>query len=105
MQLIKRQEKIQGLDQFKTMLSLANKQDLLGTMPVLLVLILLPFLQPVCFDKHRTVPQRSKRTMMHKKKAKINTGSQSSNIFLAKSDSMKKLTLFLLSSGSRYTFA
>lgn len=53
----KRQEKIQRLEQFKTMLSLANKQDLLGTMPVPLVLMFLPFLQPVCFDKQRTVPQ------------------------------------------------
>lgn len=51
------QEKIQGLDQFKTMLSLANKQDLLGAMPVLWILMFLPFLQPVCFHKHRIVPQ------------------------------------------------
>lgn len=57
MQLKKRQEKIQGLDQFRTMLSLANKQDLLGTVPVLLVLMFLPLLQIVCFDKQRTVPQ------------------------------------------------
>lgn len=57
-------EETQGLEQSKTIISLGNKQDLLGAMPVLLVFLFFPFLQPVCFDKQRTVPQ----TLQGKKK-------------------------------------
>lgn len=35
----------------------AKNQDLLGTMPVLLVLMFLPFFQTVCFDKQRIAPE------------------------------------------------
>lgn len=57
----KRQQKIRGVDQFKTMFSIAKKEDLLGTMPVLLILMFLPFFQTVFFDKQRTAPQSRRK--------------------------------------------
>lgn len=106
-------EETQGLEQSKTIISLGNKQDLLGAMPVLLVFLFFPFLQPVCFDKQRTVPQTLQgkkrdsdvQKKNHPKKTKTNIGSQRSTIFLAKPDCVKNLKLLSLSSGFRYTFA
>lgn len=87
-------EETQGLEQSKTIISLGNKQDLLGAMPVLLVFLFFPFLQPVCFDKQRTVPQTLQgkkrdsdvQKKNHPKKTKTNIGSQRSTVFLAKPD-------------------
>lgn len=109
-----KKEEMQGLEQSKTIISPGSKQDLLGAMPILLVFLFFPFLQPVCFDQQRTVPQtlqekKKRDSDVYKKnqtfqKPKTNIGSLCSNVFLVKPDSVKKLNL-LLSSGFRYTSA
>lgn len=41
------------MHQFKTMFSIAKNQELLGTMPVLLVLMFLPFSQSVFINREQ----------------------------------------------------
>lgn len=70
-----KKEEMQGLEQSKTIISPGSKQDLLGAMPILLVFLFFPFLQPVCFDQQRTVPQtlqeKKKGTLMSPKKPNL----------------------------------